>query len=413
MLFEREYYKKIEPFLRDKEILVIHGSRQVGKTSLMKYIIETNKFIKENYFFMDLEEPTSLDICNTGAETVVEYLKVNGLLGKTPLYLFIDEVQYMNNPSSFLKLLYDKYRSKLKIIVSGSSTFEIKSKFKSSLVGRAIDFELFPLSFKEYLLFKNIPIDLSNPIKIEIIISELKNHFINFVKFGGYPEIVLEENIEKKKIKLNQIISTYIKADIRDIGKIRHIDKFNKLLEVLSSQIGNLVNISELSNTLGIARQTIEEYLFVLENTYFIKLLRPHYTNVRTEVSKMPKIYFEDTGVANLFRSANLDVEVDGQIFENAVFNELRKTIDFKKLYFLRSKKQHEIDFIIKSNNSIMPIETKISYTKKRLTSMLYFKEKKYYQNAYICRLNELNENKNDWLKLIYPWELKNEFISS
>ena len=119
MLFEREYYKKIEPFLRDKEILVIHGSRQVGKTSLMKYIIETNKFIKENYFFMDLEEPTSLDICNTGAETVVEYLKVNGLLGKTPLYLFIDEVQYMNNPSSFLKLLYDKYRSKLKIIVSG------------------------------------------------------------------------------------------------------------------------------------------------------------------------------------------------------------------------------------------------------------------------------------------------------
>ena len=411
MLFEREYYKKIEPFLRDKEILVIHGSRQVGKTSLMKYIIENNKFIKENHFFMDLEEPTNLDICNAGVEEFIEYLRVNGLLGEIPLFLFIDEIQYMDNPSSFLKLLYDKYRSKVKIIVSGSSTFEIKSKFKISLVGRTINFELFPLSFKEYLLFKNISISLSNPIKLEIVISELKKHFINFIKFGGYPEIVLEENIEKKKIKLNQIISTYIKADIRDIGKIRHIDKFNKLLEVLSSQIGSLVNISELSNTLGIARQTIEEYLFILENTYLVKLLRPHYTNVRTEVSKMPKIYFEDTGVANLFRYANLDVEVDGRMFENAVFNELRKENNIEQLYFLRSKKQHEIDFILKKDKKIIPIETKISFTKKRLTSMLYFKEKGYYQNAYICRLNELNENKNKWLKLIYPWELKNEFF--
>ncbi len=411
MLFEREYYKKIEPFLCDKEILVIHGSRQVGKTSLMKYIIEKNRFIEENYVFIDLEEPLSLDICNAGAEAFVEYLTVNGLLGKTPLYLFIDEIQYMDNPSSFLKLLYDKYRSKLKIIVSGSSTFEIKSKFKISLVGRTINFELFPLTFKEYLLFKNIPIDISNPIKIDIVISKLKNHFLNFIKFGGYPEIVLEDNIEKKKIKLNQIISTYIKADIRDIGKIRHVDKFNKLLEVLSSQIGRLVNISELSNTLGIARQTIEEYLFILENTYLIKLLRPHYTNVRTEVSKMPKIYFEDTGVANLFRYGNLNVEVDGQIFENAIFNELRKGDTFGKLYFLRSKKQHEIDFVLKDEEKIIPIETKISFTKKRLTSMLYFKEKGYFNSAYICRINELNENKNEWLKLIYPWELKNEFF--
>ncbi len=411
MLFEREYYKKIEPFLCDKEILVIHGSRQVGKTSLMKYIIEKNRFIEENYVFIDLEEPSSLGICNAGAEAFVEYLTVNGLLGKTPLYLFIDEIQYMDNPSSFLKLLYDKYRSKLKIIVSGSSTFEIKSKFKISLVGRTINFELFPLTFKEYLLFKNIPIDISNPIKIDIVISNLKNHFLNFIKFGGYPEIVLEDNIEKKKIKLNQIISTYIKADIRDIGKIRHVDKFNKLLEVLSSQIGRLVNISELSNTLGIARQTIEEYLFILENTYLIKLLRPHYTNVRTEVSKMPKIYFEDTGVANLFRYGNLNVEVDGQIFENAIFNELRKGDTFGKLYFLRSKKQHEIDFVLKDEEKIIPIETKISFTKKRLTSMLYFKEKGYFNSAYICRINELNENKNEWLKLIYPWELKNEFF--
>ncbi len=408
MLFERDYYKKIELFLKDKEIIVIHGSRQVGKTSLMRFIIEKNKFIKDNHLFIDLEEPEFLDICNSGVETLMDYLRINGYLKTTFLYLFIDEIQYLENPSSFLKLLHDKYRDKLKLIVSGSSSFAIKSKFKVSLVGRTINFELFPLSFKEYLRFNKITIDLSNPIKIEIVISELKKHFSNFIKFGGYPEIVLEENIEKKKIKLNQIILTYIKADIRDIGRIRHIEKFNKLLEILSSQIGNLVNISELSNTIGIARQTVEEYLFVLENTYLIKLLRPYYSNIRTEVSKMPKIFFEDTGVANLFRYGDLNVEIDGQIFENAIFNELRKEYGSENLHFLRTKKRHEIDFILKKGKKITPIETKFNFTNKRLTSLLYFKDKGYFDNAFLCRLNDTGKNKYNWLTLLYPWELTN-----
>ncbi len=412
MLFERELYKNIETFLFDKEIIVIHGARQVGKTSLLKYIIEHNETVKNNYLYMDLEEPAFLEICNSGAGHLISYLEIKGLLKENNrLFLFIDEIQYMTNPSSFLKLLYDKYNTKLKIIVSGSSTFSIKSKFKVSLVGRTINFELFPLSFKEYLRFKQINIDLSKSIKLDVIISHLKENFINFIKSGGYPGIVLENNIEKKRIKLNQIISTYIKADIRDIGKIRHIDKFNKLLEILSSQLGNLVNIKELSNTIGLARQTVEEYLFILENTYLIKLVRPYYTNIRTEVTKMPKIFFEDTGVANLFRSKSLDVEIDGKIFENAVFNELRKQYDNEQLFFLRTVKKHEVDFIIRIKNKIIPIESKLSFTSKRQSSLIYFKEKGYYNKAFICRLNEHNHNKYDWVKLIYPWELTEEFL--
>jgi len=169
MLLKRNLYDEIEKFITDKEIIVIHGARQVGKTSLLKYIIENNKLVSNNYFYIDLEIPEYLSICNKGVSELIEFLKSKKLLNNGRLFLLIDEIQHLENPSSFLKLLCDHYSEQVKVITSGSSSFSIKSKFKDSLVGRIIDFELFPLSFDEYLEFKEINIDTKRKITVELI----------------------------------------------------------------------------------------------------------------------------------------------------------------------------------------------------------------------------------------------------
>ncbi len=407
MLYERRLYSEIKPYLLDKETIVIHGARQVGKTSLLKYIIQENHEIKDNHVFIDLEDIEYLQLCNKGVNSFIEYLTQKNLLKGKRLFVFIDEIQYLDNPSNFLKLLYDHYWEKIKLIVTGSSTFSIKSKFKNSLVGRTVNFELFPLSFQEFLAFKNINIRIDEKIKSTIIINELKSYFSEFVKWGGYPAIVLETDYNKKKKKLSQIISTYIKADIRDLGNIKNLTKFNNLLTIIASQVGNLLNLSELSNTIGLAKETIENYLFILENTYVIKLVRPFSRNLRTELTKMPKIYFEDTGIRNLL--LNTGNEITGSVFENAVFSELRKKIDINYINYWRTIKKHEIDFILNLPGRLIPLEVKVSYQKRRYTSLVYFKNKYNIRKIYFCRLNDVNGNPYKWLKLIYPWDIYTE----
>ncbi len=406
MLLKRTIYDELKEYLYDDEIIVIHGTRQVGKTSLLRYILQEEKAIAQNHVFFDLEVTENLELCNQGADNFFEYLTKNGLIGKKRLFVFVDEIQYMDNPSNFLKLLYDHHKEKVKLIVSGSSTFSIKSKFRNSLVGRTVNFELFPLSFKEYLVFKKIKTKIDERIELPLIISELRKSFSEFIIWGGYPAVVLERDINKKKKKLNQIISTYIKADIRDLGNIRNITKFNKLLVILASQIGNLINITELSNTVGLAKVTIEDYLFILENTYVIKQVRPFTRNLRTELTKMPKIYFEDTGIANLLSNQNVENGISGASFENAVFCELRKMYAADSINFWRTIKKHEVDFILDFPNNFIPLEVKLIFNRKRPTSLLYFKEKYGKDKCYLCRLEQLNDNPYDWLELIYPWDI-------
>ena len=216
-------------------------------------------YLKKNTFYFDLELLNLLELCNQGAESVFQYLLQKGADEKQKLFLIIDEIQYMDDPTKFLKIMHDHYPN-IKPIVSGSSTFEIKKKFKESLVGRTINFELYPLSFEEYLIFKNKNYKL-NKENTKTINDELVELAEDYIRFGGYPKIVLEPSEEKKHAYLGQIISTYVRKDIRDIGNIRNVSAFNKLLELLAAQSGNLLNVLEISNTLKINRETVLEYL--------------------------------------------------------------------------------------------------------------------------------------------------------
>ncbi len=413
-IYHRKIISEIYKYISDTEIIAIHGSRQVGKTCLLHYLIE-NKLKEEvsdnNIFYFDLEDFALLDLCNDGPDKVMRYMQAKGADSEKRIYLLIDEVQYLENPSSFLKLFHDRYKDKVKLIVSGSSSFLIKKKFKDSLVGRTVNFELFTLDFEEFLTFKEETFDLYKPL--DTVEKELEPLFKEYVLYGGYPAIVQEMAIEKKEKKLKQIINTYIKKDIRDITNIRDTAKFNNLLQIIASQSGGLVNINELSNTVGIAKQTVYEYLFIMEATYIIKKTTPFHKNIRNELTKMPKIFLEDTGLLNILLNKSFSGKISGKLLENAVFTILRKNIDIDNINFWRTADGKEVDFIINYpvDKKITPIEVKSGFLRKNLTSLKYFKKKYNTKKEFFCCLKKSQES--DIAEIIYPWDLYNKILKS
>ena len=406
----REKFTEIIKYLDVPEVLVLHGSRQVGKTTLMKIAMEYLRNKENNQvFYFDLEKSEYLELCNKGIEAIVSYIKARQNSRqlenntKSKIYIFIDEIQYLDDPASLIKLFYDHHKDDFKLIVSGSSSFAVKSKFKNSLVGRIIDLEIFGLSFHEFLDFKNLNYDLSSDS--ELIKKELKNLYEEYVVYGFYPQVVLTDNIELKELYLRNIIEKYIYKDIKDLANIKDLKKFNNLLVFLASQVGQLINTQELSNTLKLARQTIEEYLFILENTYIIKTVYPFHKNIRGELTKMPKIYFEDTGILNMLKNSKINSQIDGVLFENASFNYLSRYFRVQNIHFWRTAAKQEIDFIINDNNKIIPIEVKLSYQEKMIKNLFYFGDKYKISSLYCLAYNQMS-NGNEKVKQLYPWEV-------
>ncbi len=371
-IYKRKLAEKICEYLSSKKAIVIYGARQTGKTTLLKYIIQNH--IKENAFYFDLELSNLLAMCNEGAESVYRYLQQKGANEKKKIYLIIDEVQYLEDPSKFIKILHDHYPG-VKLIVSGSSTFEIKRKFNQSLAGRIIAFELYPLNFEEFLIFKDREYKFAKE-NAEAINRELIDLADEYIRYGGYPEIVLEDSEDKKYTYLSQIINTYIRKDIRDIGNIRNIASFNKLLDALASQSAQLLNISELANTLGIRRETVMEYLGLLESTFIIKIIRPFHKNLRSELSKNPKVFLTDTGMMHLLWLKEFPKIVHGSVFETFVFLELIKA--GKDIRFWRTTNKQEIDFVL-PGKEVYAIEAKYKFSKPT-KSMAFFR------NEYKCK---------------------------
>jgi predicted AAA+ superfamily ATPase len=401
LLYNRKLIEKILSLLKTRDIIVIHGARQVGKSSLMRYLIKNH--IKEDYFYMDLENIEYLELCNKGPEAVHNFLIGRGLNLNKTVYLLIDEIQYLKNPSNFLKLVHDHYAN-LKLIVSGSSSFDIKKKFKESLVGRTINFELYPLDFEEFLEFKKEKFVIKKENLPEIN-NKLAILFEEYNSIGGYPKIVLEKNEENRKLMLSQIISTYIKKDIRDLGNIRDIESFNKLLAILASQSGNLLNIEELSNTLGIDQKTIKEWLFLLEATYIIKLIRPFHKNIRSELTKNPKIYFIDTGLMHLLHLKDFPKTILGNSIENSLFSELLK--NGIEANFWRTTNKQEIDFVVQGEKNLA-IEVKLNFQQSIGASLSFFKDK-YRSKTFVVALKG---NKDEKYKK-YPWEMIHEILNN
>jgi len=417
---KRKILPQINNFLNYKEAIVIYGARQVGKTTIMKMLIKelktTNKIPEEAVFYIDLEDLEMLELCNQGVDYLIRYIEARTSYNSNSsavssnsqgkIYLFIDEIQYLNNASNFIKLMVDNHSNRFKLIVSGSSVLDIKSKIKQSLVGRIVTFEVLGLDFEEFLWFKKKKYHLDKVVDTEKKTQkELKQLFEEFIIFGAYPRVALISNLNNKKYYLKELIQTYIKKDIRDIGKIRNIMKFNNFLRILADQAGNLINIDELASSIGIARETVYDYLFLLESTYIARRVPPFFKNLRSELTKMPKIYFEDTGILNYLKYTDIVEKVSGELFENCIYAELRKTVGLDILRYWRTQSKQEIDFVIQHRKQIFTLEVKKIYSGQKTTSLDYFSQKYPNSKSFIITLEKRREVKEN-ISLLYPWEI-------
>lgn len=350
MLYPRDIFSPIKKALTKDEFIILTGARQTGKTSLLMMLKENLEKKGQDCHYFNLENPSYLELLNKHPYNIFELIPDS----KYKQNIFIDEIQYLNNPTNFLKLLYDEKRKQIKIIASGSSAFYIDKKFKNSLVGRKLLFEIYPLNFNEFLVFKQQKELLKQKNKkISVYYREkLLKLWNEYLIYGGYPKVVLTESNNYREIILEDIVSSYIKKDISEAG-IKNTDKYFAFLRILASQTGELLNSQELANTLGIAHKTVEEYLYVMKKSYQIAFIKPFYKNLRKELTKMPKIYFYDLGLRNWllgnFNSINKRTD-KGMYLENIIFKEFLRTIkNINKIKFWRTQNKKEIDFVIES----------------------------------------------------------------
>lgn len=402
ILYKRLIIDKIIPFLPTNDIIVLHGARQVGKTHILYYLQNLFKNQQQPTYYIDLEDSRLVRILDAGVAEFITHLKEEGVYpAQQRLIVLIDEIQYLKDPSNFLKLIAD-HQPALKLIVSGSSSFAIKQKFSDSLVGRTVNFDIYNLSFLEFLQFKDYPFSPQSHYTDKKI-QELIALYQEYVLAGGYPKIVLATDWSVKEKYLQQIIDTYIKKDIRDLAEIKETTKFNHLLEVLASQSGQLLNVTELANTLKLTALTVERYLFLLEQTYIIRLIRPYSHNIRSELSKTPKIFFYDTGLMHILWLKNLPKTILGQAFETSIFAELIKAYSAEAINYWRTTDKKEIDFILKlAHDTIVPIEVKLNCTHTHRAALRYFAQ--HYKTTQFKIVSLLGQRPAQ--HCYYPWEL-------
>ncbi len=372
----RHYYEK-------DEILLFIGARQTGKTTILRIIQEELERNHQKTFFLNLEDPDYLRLLNQSPKNL---LRIFTFDTRSKTTVFVDEIQYLNDPTNFLKYFYDEYRGKIRLIVSGSSAFYLDKKFKDSLVGRKYVFPVRAFSFREFLRAKDandllsvLPEKLSSSNyllgkKISLSDKErVQNFFYEFLLYGGYPRVALA-SLEEKTLILQDIVYSYIKKDIHD-ANIKQDEIFYRLLKILASQDCNLVNMNELANLLGVSRKAIDNYIYVMRKSFHILLIRPWYRNIRKELAKMPKVYFYDLGIRNFLvdNFNSVPIRSDrGILLENAVVRQLAEragTFPEEKIKFWRYKTGAEVDIIF---------EEKMAFEVKFNAAL--FKQSKYHK---------------------------------
>ena len=398
----RDLTIKIKSYLPKDEILLIVGPRQAGKTTVLHQIESFLKKKNDICYFLNLEDPDYLSLLNESPKNLFRIFPVDF---KKKTFLFIDEVQYLNDPSNFLKYFFDEYKGKIKIIASGSSAFYLDKRFKDSLAGRKVIFNLLPLCFREFLRFGNQN-KLSQADFQNLTLSEKEKIILfyqEYLIYGGYPRVVLSSSEEKSEV-LRDIAYSYIKKDIYE-SNIRQDEVFYKLFKILAGQTGNLVNNSELADTLDVSRAAIDNYLYIMQKSFHIILVKPFYKNIRKELTKMPKIYFVDLGLRNFFKNdfrTYQSREDKGGLLENAVLREILEKYPKEQVNFWRTIEQKEIDFII---NSQLALEVKSQVRSVKIRNYRTFLE-----NYPDIKLNfvclDCPKSKIDSFPVLEPWQI-------
>jgi len=401
MYIKRQLEIQIEPFLAKKEAISIVGPRQAGKTTFIQNLAKRFEREGRKVKFITFERKIDLDLFNNSIEDfkkIVEQYEI----------VFIDEFQYGRGGGQKLKYLYDT--TKIKFIISGSSSLELTFQTGKYLVGRLIEFSLMPFSFREFLSAKDSEMflvlenisgadifnfDLKNALGREIN-SRLAARLEEYLIFGGYPAAVLSAGAEEKKKVLEGIYDKYLLKDIKDLLRLATDNELDRLGKFLAGQIGNIIKYQELAGACGLNYKELKKHLNILSKTYIISLVAPFFTNKRTELVKNPKVYFNDLGLRNYsladWRAAGSRNDL-GALAENYGFI-LLKSIFSRGVKYWRTKAKAEVDFVIEKEQTVYPVE--IKYISKRLIgkSLYSFIEKFNPPTALILTKDYLGEEK-------------------
>ena len=422
ILVERDLFKALREHLLEKEITVLLGARQTGKTTLLHQLVAYLKIEKHiqltQILFYNLDNFEDFEKIANQTDLIhhlQEKIPIDGFL-----YVFIDEAHRLPDAGRYLKGIYDMGLP-IKIIISGSRSLEINQKTSEPLTGRKRIFTLYPFSFQEWLSFKSKELYpfLKKKDCSKITMEKIKEIFFQYLIFGGYPRIVLAENVDDRMKLMSDLYSSYLEKDIIQYQGIKNSIGFSRLITLMSEQVGNLINIEEISKVLRLDRRTIDRYLLTLEETYIVKLVRPFTGTVRAEIVKMPKVFFEDNGLRNYTVHSFIPYEENrdkGKLLENFVFSELNQKWA-GSLFYWRTKDNAEVDFVVRDwHGNIIPIEVKSTYLEKPEISRsfhsflhAYHPKKAYIVNLALCEtiLEDITE-----VHFILPWQVSTELES-
>ena len=334
MYVERSIKSKFDKISKNYNMVAVVGARQSGKTTFLRKQMENKN---SSYILFDDPDARSL------FEDDIKKFEKQFISGHDVSIL--DEVQYCKDAGRKLKYLVD---SDHRLWITSSSEIILSKEILSFLVGRVSIIRLFPFSFKEFLAARR---------QKELTSKILERMIWEHATYGGYPKVVLTDDIDVKKIILSDLYETMLLKDVARTFSINDIRSLEEFSRYLAFSIGEIISYDKISSNLNISFQTVKKYLDAMEKSYLIYRVPPFFTNKKKEIVKQPKLYFVDTGLRNVI-SKKFEVNIDGKLFENYVLTELLK-MGFTPKYW-RTKSKAEVDFIVEKENNIIPIEVKI-----------------------------------------------------
>ena len=360
---KRLIFHELIKYIHHKNAIVLTGMRQVGKTTLMKQLYAE---VKAPKLWYDFDNPLDmLHFENINYDGIYDVLKKESRVKNERLYVFIDEIQNYPEITKIIKYHIDKYN--IKYLVTGSSNYYLKNLFPESLSGRKFLFVLNPLSFKEYLYFNDKikepeSVTEQDILKLRASLIEYKKaemDYLDFIEYGGFPEVVVTSDKEEKRLILKNIFASFFEKDIRILSDIKDIRELRDLILMLVPRTGNILDVTKLSSELGVNRVKIYSYLELLQGVFMIRLIPKYSKSIDRTVAGGRKLYFADTGLLNIIGRVN-----DGQLFENAAANQLSVYGD---LSYYNKRNAAEIDFILNKN---IAFEVKLRATEKDLIKL-------------------------------------------
>ncbi|MGX1023446.1 ATP-binding protein [Psychroflexus sp. MBR-150] len=368
-MIKRTIAENIKTKLNRGKAIIIVGPRQVGKTTLIKELIS-----HEDFLFFDGDDPatrTLLDTPNTD--------QIRSLL-KNKKIVFIDEAQRINNIGLTAKIIIDQFQD-VQLWISGSSSFYIYDEFNESLTGRKWEYKLLPISWEEFE-------DQVGYLSAE---KQLEDRLV----YGMYPDVLNNQGEEIQILK--DLVNSYLYKDILAYGGVKKPEVLDKLINALALQVGSEVNYNELSQLVGIDRNTVEKYISILEKGYVIFKLPSFSRNLRNEIKKGKKIYFYDNGVRNAIIGSMNKVQLRtdvGALWENFLVAERIKQIEYKNSlansYFWRTTQQQEIDYIEEISQELQAFEFKWNPAKKAKISKTFINN--YNTNTFFVNRNNFRD---------------------